>query len=374
MNALAQFFPDFVAVRRPTFPLPFGGLLTVKTFATNEIQVRVANNISSLHRRDIHRVVRGAPKREARSLVLCAISQTDVESGEVMGTPRSRRFTTGARHTIREAAAVLGSEHGKRIWFITLTLPGQHISAIEKFAEFDTEIKNAYLQNFRKLWKKLYPLRLFAAEYCIVSELQKNGAIHFHIAIAWHEERFRKLVKKCYRFWWWKLLKHYSIKTGVNLLENAHGWSLWDKPGELMVECEQVKKSVECYLSKYLSKCVSKAQQASVNTPSRWWSISSSLRRKTYASRHSESFVRITFDEAIEQVETVAQIAADAGLEIKPMVNFYNGSPLGFVLFCEPEKKGLFYEWFRTIVREGVKISSKCLFPSYERKMSVGFG
>ena len=374
MNALTEFFADFVAVRRPTLPLPFGGLVTVKTSATNEIQVRVANNIASLHRRDMHKAATGRRKPGAGSLVLCAISQTDLETGEIVGTPRSRRFTTQARHKIREGGAILHKDHALRIYFLTLTLPGQNIAAIEKLAELDGEIKNAYLQNFRKLWSKLFPGRPFQADYCVVSELQDNGTIHFHIAIAWHNERFRKLIKRCYRYWWWKLMQHYSIKTGTNMLLCPDGYSLWSKPGEMLVECEQVEKSVEGYLSKYLSKCVSKEQQHRVNTPSRWWSISSSLRKKLMKERLGESFVRETFDDALEQVESVASLAKEEGLEVLPMVNKFTGIPLGFVVFCSQEKKGWHFEWFKELVRHAVKTGSECLFPSYERKRTVGFG
>ena len=313
LNALQQFFSDYLAVERPTLPLPFGGLVTIKTFATNEIQVRVASNIASLYRRDINKPRSGSAKREAGSLVLCAISQTDVETGEVMGTPRSRRFTSSARHMIREACAKMSQEYSLRVWFITLTLPVQHIAAIETFAQYDKEIKNAFLQNLRKLWSVMYPGKKFAGDYCIVSELQTSGAIHFHIALGWATERFAKVVKRLYRYWWWKLLQHYSRKTGTDLLTDADGYSYWNKPGEMLVECEQVEKSVESYMSKYLSKTVSKEQAHNVNTPSRWWSVSAGLRRKTLGERHGESFARETFNDALDQVESIAALATDAG-------------------------------------------------------------
>jgi hypothetical protein len=268
----------------------------------------------------------------------------------------------------------MSQDYGLRVWFVTLTLPAQHIGAIETFALYDKPIKNAYLQNLRKLWKKLYPGRKFAAEYCLISELQVGGAIHFHLSLAWTDERFAKLVKRLYRYWWWKLLKHYSIKTGCDLLIDKDGFSFWDKPGELMVECEQVEKSVESYMAKYLSKQLSKEQKGRVNTPSRWWSISSRLREKTMGERHGESFARQTFDDALAQVESVATLATEEGLEVRAMTNPFNGMPVGFVVFCDQAKKGWHFEWFKELVRNGVEAAGSALFGGYELKRSVGYG
>jgi hypothetical protein len=135
-----------------------------------------------------------------------------------------------------------------------------------------------------------------------------------------------------------------------------------------------VEKSVESYLAKYLSKCVSKEQEATINTPSRWWSISSTLRKKMLGERRSESFGMETFEDALDQAESVAALAVRDGLEVKPIVNKYNGMPLGFVVFCSQDLKGWHFEWFKELVRNRVKMAFGALFPSYELKRTVGYG
>jgi hypothetical protein len=259
----------------------------------------------------------------------------------------------------------MSQEYRLRVWFITLTLPGDSEDAILAMAQWDKEIKNAYLQCFRKLWKKVYGTP-FKLDYVIVSEMQEErGAIHFHIAVGWPDERFAKLIKRLYRNWWYKLLRHYSAETGISFFADSTGYECVKQSGDMIISCEQVEKDVGSYLAKYLSKDASKCALEGVHTPSRWWSVSSTTRAKLLKERHAEQFSEITYSDAIAQTDSLAALAKSEGLECKPMRNRFTGEPLGFVIFCDKNKKGWWFESLKEWARHKVRVTCDTIFPEW---------
>jgi hypothetical protein len=289
------------------------------------------------------------------TLVFSRISQTNVVTGEVEGVTRQRKFGARARHKVREAGAVLERDYGKRIWFLTLTLPGSTVRAIEAYAKYDKEIKNAYLQNFRKLWRRLFPGSPCSLDYLCVSELQKRGAIHLHLAIGWCSDRFAKMVQRCYRGWWHKILLKYSEISAVDLFERDSGGSWKDNPNRLRVECQQVRKRVGSYLAKYLSKSASKLDLAAINSPSRWWNISSSLSKKVLGARVQVSRLYLARDEAWHALEKISHVLRSAGLEPRQMINPFCNQFLGYVFFVDEDKKAWFWEWAQLLLMRGAE-------------------
>jgi hypothetical protein len=336
-------------LQKPLLRLCAGGLVTVKTDASGEIQLRLCSNQATLQRRDAHKVLSEAKRAKNAALVYSRISQTDFHTGEVSGSPRHRKFTDPAKHKIREAGGVLDFVYGLNVWFITLTLPGDTPAAIQAMALYDKEIKNAYLQNFRKLYRKLYPSGGPGLDYLCVSEMQSRGAIHFHIALGWVSERFARIIKRCYRRWWYKILLHYSSIANVNLALAQDGTDLMQKSNEWLVECEQVEKSVGQYLSKYLSKDASKLADGRVNSPSRWWSISVPLREKLMAMRDSETTEFRTYEDAQGQINQAAEVLRGAGYEIKESRSKWCDAFLGYVIFPDKDKRVNLFDWAKLL-------------------------
>ena len=336
-------------LERPLLRLCAGGLLTVKTDASGEIQLRICGNQATLQRRDNHKVLNGAKRRENGTLVYSRISQTDCQTGEISGSTRHRKFTDPAKHKIREAGGALDLAYGLDVWFITLTLPGDTVPAIEAMAKYDKEIKNAYLQNFRKLYGRLYPEGGPGLDYLCVSEMQSRGAIHFHIALGWLSERFARIVKRCYRRWWHKILLRYSEISGVNLALAQDGTDLMHKSNEWLVECEQVEKSVGSYLSKYLSKDATKFAAGQINSPSRWWSISVPLREKLLALRHSETTEFRTYADAQAQINKAAEVLRTGGYELLESRSKWCGQFLGYVIFPHKNKRVNLFDWAKLL-------------------------
>lgn len=336
--------------------VPGGVSVTVKTYACNEIQLRLGRARQTTYRKDSKVAAPAMRAKRDSALVFNAISQTCMETGEIKGETRRRRFTSHAKHFIREAGAVLEQTYGKDIYFITLTLPGSSVNAVEAFAAYDKHLRNAFLQNFRKLFGKVIRDKRRSLDYVCVSELQKRGAIHFHIALGLPSLRFAKLVKRLYRQWWLKLLEKYSKKSGADLFKRGDGTSVPRTTRHLHLDCSRVRKSVAGYLAKYLSKSQTKSASGAINDPSRYWSVSSALRERAITARRSETFRETSWQEAKETIENSAQVLREQGVEWREMRNPYNGDFLGFVAYPSKQLVGWYYEWARELCRASVRI------------------
>jgi hypothetical protein len=344
-----NYWESRLALEAPVLKLCAGGLISVHTNAANEVQLRLTSNLATLYRRDRHKPVVSTPKVRNGSLVYSRISQTDTTSGEIQGTTRDRKFSGRARHMIREGGGVLDEVYSKNCWFLTLTLPGSTVQAVEAFAKFDKEIKNAFLQNFRKVFAKVFPRGGADLDYLCVSELQERGGIHFHIALGWASDRFARIVKRCYRRWWHKILLRYSAKSGVDLCERDGGGTWRELPQNFLLECEQVEHSVGAYLSKYLSKAASKDGRPGINSPSRWWSVSKPLRQKIELARESQSTSFTTYADAQSQIKQAADTLIAAGFELRQMTSRWCDQFLGFICFPEPGKRIHLFEYSKLL-------------------------
>lgn len=350
MTALDDIFPGYSPFLRLARSVPPGGQVLVKTFACNEVQVRIQHGIAALLRNDIHKETRHSAKRGKGSLVLCRKSQTFPETGEVVELPRERTFTRHARHMLRECGAVLEQRYSKQVAVITLTLPGSTKEAVREFATYDKQIKNAFLQNVRKLFAQMFPCGKHRLDYCLVSELQERGAIHFHLAIGLPSEHFGRALSILYRRWWSKLIRWYSRVSGVNLAYSVKDGDLRFKVSRWFLECARVKKSVANYLAKYVSKAKSKQMLPEIDCPSRWWQVSRSMRASALGARSVETLQVESWERARTIVENVARVLLDNGVKFERMVNKFTGEPLGIVFFPEKEVQWWHYEWCRMLV------------------------
>lgn len=358
MSALNELFggigPMLTLLRKPFV----SGVVSVKTFATNEVQVRLCGNVMSWNKKDSNAAALLSQARSRERLVLCRKSQTNPETGEVIDLPRVRKFNRSARHFIREAGAVLEQRYDREVLFITLTLPGSTPEAIRAFALYDGKIKNAFLQNIRKVHARVCDSDSTPIDYVCVSELQDRGAIHFHIAVGITNKRFGRLVTRLVRSWWFKLLEKYSKKSGTDLFGRAIGGTWAGERSVLRVQCSKVYKSVKCYLAKYLSKARSKSGDGEWDDPSRWWSVSTSLRSRVFKERKVETFQEEGWQAAKEALEKAAAIVAAAGYECNPMYNPWTKEPIGVILFPPDNMKEHIYDWFKLLLRRSHSLPS----------------
>lgn len=251
---------------------------------------------------------------------------------------------------------------GKNVHFITLTLPGSTREAIESLAQYDKDIKNAFLQNIRKLHAKTCNVTKEPLHYVCISELQRRGAIHFHLAVGWSNKRFARLLQRCCRSWWIKLLGVYSDKTGVDWFLNPEKGSWRGNSRVVRVQCKKVRKSVRGYMAKYLSKARSKGEGEDFDDPSRWWSVSIATRKVVLKHRQSHDFSFRTWDDARQAVEKAAFVLKKEGYDVRPMYNPGTKEPIGVVVMVCDDLKGLVFEWFVQLL---IRIDS-IQIPDYE--------
>lgn len=195
------------------------------------------------------------------------------------------RFTTLAKRTVEDAAALLEETCSQQVLFATLTLPGQRPQTKRVLADW-----SSWLVQKLKAWLHYHaPSALTVG----VWERQKGGALHLHLACGSRDEADLQTIEQLLVSRWLQLLTVLSQKTGVNLFVNAHGVDYSDKHHLLRNEVERVKKSVKKYLSKYVSKQGSKNIGATGNGgtflgnyfPTRWWFIDEKLRKQIKQAR-----------------------------------------------------------------------------------------
>lgn len=313
--------------------------VVLKTDATNEIRASVKQEYAG-YAGVLPRCKRtGRFESAERSLVYNGKPQDfDFESDGPERRARGRILTPYAKHMIREAASVLEDVYGKKVAFITLTIPGGTREALDLVALQSRRLLNTFLQYFRDRAAK--PL-----DYVGVWEWQKRGALHIHMAIAVTDSMEYAYIKKHHRKWWYRALKLVSEATGTDLFERKEGGTWKGQPWRVRTECERVKKSVGRYMSKYLSKCSKAENQDEWVPPGRWWFLSKPLYEKLKQYRWVETYKAESYDHAWRLLSP----ALDAGL--KHATNFFewrnpiSGELKGLIMYFDAQVKySAFYE------------------------------
>lgn len=217
---------------------------------------------------------------------------------------RNTIFTRRARHKILEAGQIVENlcptadrkVAAVNARAITLTLPGGTPEAIRALAAWSSWLLNNLMQEIRDTEKPIY--------YFGVWELQKRGALHYHLCIAANPNEFSmeqlgelgdRIIKR-----WWELLKVMGttrrvsrggkkgnlpgidmFKRSDEVMARSKGPDTWrDRPDQWRADNQPILKSVAGYFSKYASKNVDSGNQSKTQkaySPSRWWSVSKSI-------------------------------------------------------------------------------------------------
>lgn len=284
------------------------------------------------------------------------------EQKEVVSRARSLGLTQYARQTIRAGCAVLKELFGKKVAFITLTLPGGSRRALDAAAGISRYLLNLFTQNLRDLSKKTFlsstskslpsnseesalTVTEIIDHYVGVWEWQKRGALHIHLAVGIESSAVYNHVKRSVKRWWYRALKKGCEKTGIDLFEKVDGSSWKNHPEVLVTECKRVKKDIRYYMSKYISKGGLAPGSDEWGLPGKWWFISNALIEKVKARIVVDVYEFRTREEAEALVRRAAKIGMERAENYVEWKNPFNERWIGYIMyFTEKDKINTYIE------------------------------
>lgn len=180
------------------------------------------------------------------------------------------RFTLVGKRKLKRYVAAMADECPKsQTRFATATFPAFSPEAKRVLAE-QASYFNDRIQSW--LYKRSPKI---AWAYCW--EFQKRGTLHCHWVLACSDVSVILPTTDEWRDEVARLITAMSVRGGTNLWVGA-GFRDWSKnPEKLRADCQEVRKSVAAYLTKYLSKGESK-EKGGWFYPKRWWGASAIAR------------------------------------------------------------------------------------------------
>ncbi len=189
---------------------------------------------------------------------------------------RGQAFTPHGRRSVRAAAYWLQQRWGRHnLSFLTTTIPSLPGYDVGTICTEWREVVRRYKQELeRELARKGIP-----GEVLLVTEIQEKrwretGVVAPHLHIVFRGRRSRKGG--------WAIAKERARELWENVLSAIVGYRI-QAPASTRIE--RVKKSVECYLAKYMSKGGKVIDEIISNglrclLPTAWWGMTNSLRKK----------------------------------------------------------------------------------------------
>lgn len=356
---------------------------TIKGYPTNEFAIRL--NPSNPIRRDsavesehkitaieVEKGVKKERKKENKGFKKEGKKKSNEPKPGWGGATEHTKFTAKVKKTIRRRAAALEAKFGKEcIKFLTITLPGSTDEARQAFAYYSSYYRNLLNNYFQRIFGKgeFY--------YIAVWEMQKRGALHLHVIVASEKKECFKKMKEGFKKWTYRSFKTLSEKAEVDMFERKGGGTWRDEPDKIVCSCEDIKKSVAAYLSKYLSKGESKGFDSAIEAkevwhPVRWASYSNNTKKLLEEETIECGRGRISAENVSYLVELCHEIAElwSEGKYAKPL--FYKdkyGYGMNIKLIVKPEHRldtaSVLISWFDGF--EKLKdIDNPMKFPSIE--------
>ena len=273
------------------------------------------------------------------ALVYSGKPQT-LENGDLVpeNRRRGRMLTAYARHTVREGAATLGLHYGKKVAFITLTIPGGTAEALNAVAEHSRYVLNLFLQRLRNRAAN-------DLDYVGVWEWQGRGALHIHMALACPDESEFSYIERNHRHWWYRALTSLAEKTGVDVFQRLEGGSWKDDEDVLITQCAWVEKDVGRYMSKYVTKGNGDSAQEQWIPPGRWWFLSKPLWEKVKAQRWVEIYDTDGYGHAWELLDRAIGVGMSHATHHYEWRNPLTKELKGMIMyFDEGDKHNIFLE------------------------------
>ena len=316
------------------------GLMQVGIYPNREIRVSLSRGPKNLRERKTKaecfrfKVVDPGGVRSRPLDILPQPSQAMLRKGRRRGP-----LTKEAQRKILRLAAVMRPEDKARQVFVTGTLPGSTRRSMLEFARLSGYVV--------KLVQTYVPRTLGVAARDLSSiyvwECQERGALHTHIVFECPDEKVANRLVVLWRWVWVKVLKAAQKKASCDLFERKYGGT-WDGREEYFVtDAEIVRKSVDRYVSKYVSKGTWKHKEF---FPSRWYGASSSLRERLDEFVSENSFnLPIVIRHCVDMDELKAGIlrafkrfSPKGGKDVSQWFQDWTASFFGFI----PEGKSSF--------------------------------
>jgi hypothetical protein len=197
---------------------------------------------------------------------------------------KPKKFRSFARDSISEACCVLDRLYAREnLRFVTLTLPGSRFECLDVLSRYSGFLINRLRQVFRDSGIESHD--------CFVWELQKRGALHLHWVIGSSDPSFKFLnpadvLSHRLKDKWYELLLEIGDIENIDMFaRKGFGGSHKDNPTAWQWKIEEIRKSVQRYLSKYTSKGFNQNSGKTQSytkiqarfSPSRWWGQSRNL-------------------------------------------------------------------------------------------------
>ena len=261
--------------------------------------------------------------------------------------PRQRLFSKKARKLCKESAAYLEFVHGLGVFLVTATLPASTSEAYLAMAAESAYLHSRVRQHVRDVAR--------GSSCLFVWEWQKRGALHLHLAIAHRNKRLMGKFCREFKCFWIKLLERVSLRSGVDLFRRYDGYDWRERPEKIQVDAQKVKKSLRCYLSKYLSKGSKAATWLRRYTPSAWYGITDDVRAGVSAARKQVTSLVVPWAFGASCIEWLSGKLASGVEKIFAYRNRYRPGNQYFVGLSSERDYAAMYERMVSMLQEQVR-------------------
>ena len=251
--------------------------------------------------------------------------QHHVNSGGWGRLARKSTLTPLATRTIKECGQVLEDICPLGTLFLTGTLPGSTVDALQSIAAWSGWLGDRVMQWLRRLDTN--------GSFLYVWELQDRGALHIHIVAGFKDVTAYRRVLEDWHDVWVRCLYRLCEKSGLDVFQREQGGSHYWYPERVQAQSEYTQKSVSAYLSSYLKKCKDKCPAVNWFCPGRWWSASYGLLGKVREYRRVASGGRSSFNEALRIVHSVIQSVAPLAVLRHEVVNPFLKETVGEIMY-----------------------------------------
>lgn len=233
-----------------------------------------------------------------------AIAPLDILSGLSQASqskPRGRfpLSPEGQRNILRLAAVMREEDKGRQV-FVTGTLPGSTFGAMREFSRLSGYV----IKLIQTYVPRMLGVGARELQSVYVWEQQKRGALHAHVVFECPTESVANRLVVLWRWVWVKVLRAAQKKASVDLFERAKGGTWEGEYHKFVTDAKLVRKSVDRYLSKYVSKGDSNYRSL---FPARWYGASSAIRDRLREFVSGNSFHLPFSIEAWVELEDVKQ-------------------------------------------------------------------
>jgi len=245
-------------------------------------------------------------------------------------------FTKYAREAIRCAGAVMDEWYGRQVLFVTLTLPGSTMDALQQLGRWSGYAMSRLRQHIRDNCE--------SAGVIAVWEWQGRGALHLHLAVGHSDKRALDRVFLQFREWWCRLLVRIGTLARCDMFQDEYGESLcfdWHKTRQ---DVQWAEKTVGRYLSKYISKKASKDIEGSLVWPLSWWGMSNNLRHEVACRRLVAESPPLEVRDAQEIYEALVARLREGNPKVFEYTNQYATRERYMVALAEPESGAADYQ------------------------------